>query len=238
MFITVLWHDKDAEGYTDLLPTVWFLEVGPDPNCEHEVRGPHSGRYKARCDVLVSGSRADLDYEPHALFNQKQGMDLGVMRLQFTSTARVDVAQVLWKGKGATTFEPSSTTIGVEHRNERDQLTDVDLLGKEGGLKLVTHLRRERNQKLIDKKKSAVLADHGVLACEVCCFTFADKYGLLGKDYCEVHHLKALGAGTTKQTSLSDLAILCSNCHRMIHRTQPMMSLVQFRNTLLPGSVK
>jgi predicted HNH restriction endonuclease len=31
---------------------------------------------------------------------------------------------------------------------------------------------------------------------------------------------------------LDDLAIVCSNCHRMIHRTRPMMSVEEFRELL------
>jgi 5-methylcytosine-specific restriction protein A len=84
---------------------------------------------------------------------------------------------------------------------------------------------------LVAAKKDAVLAAGGKLACEACTFIFEDKYGELGKNYCEVHHRKPFAVGHIRQTSLSDLAILCSNCHRMIHRTDPMLSVEEFRET-------
>ncbi|WP_423841674.1 HNH endonuclease [Aeromonas veronii] len=58
-------------------------------------------------------------------------------------------------------------------------------------------------------------------------------YGALGEDFCEVHHLKKL-ADAEKQvdTKISDLAVICSNCHRMIHRTNPMKTISQMKELL------
>ncbi|WP_420497540.1 HNH endonuclease [Xenorhabdus griffiniae] len=48
----------------------------------------------------------------------------------------------------------------------------------------------------------------------------------MGENFCEVHHLNPLhkSDGETRN-ELSDLAIVCSNCHRMIHRKEPMISI-------------
>jgi 5-methylcytosine-specific restriction protein A len=35
-------------------------------------------------------------------------------------------------------------------------------------------------------------------------------------------------ADGVRKTPLHDLAILCANCHRMIHRTHPMISVEEF----------
>ena len=53
-----------------------------------------------------------------------------------------------------------------------------------------------------------------------CGFDFGEKYGELGKDYIEVHHVKPLFMGDDEQliNPETDLVCLCSNCHRMIHR--------------------
>ena len=59
----------------------------------------------------------------------------------------------------------------------------------------------------------------GALRCEGCGFDFAATYGELGHGFAECHHvvpLADLRAGS--RTRLSDLVILCANCHRMIHR--------------------
>jgi hypothetical protein len=111
-------------------------------------------------------------------------------------------------------------------------LADIDdhsFLSPEGRQKLVVHKARERNTILVASKKASVLARKGALVCEVCNFDFQKFYGELGDGYGEVHHLKPLSKGGERKTSLSELAILCANCHRMIHRTEPMMSVEQFR---------
>ena len=102
----------------------------------------------------------------------------------------------------------------------------LDLLSNEGRKKLVLHLKAERSAKLIKSKKARVTAEFGKLICEVCDFDFEAVYGKLGSGFCEVHHRKPLGEGK----SLDDLAILCSNCHRMIHHTEPMMAVEVFRD--------
>ncbi len=103
----------------------------------------------------------------------------------------------------------------------------------EGRKKFVTHLRRERKLEIIRAKKEQVLKEVGRLKCEVCGFDFKEKYGKLGEGFSEAHHKMPLSAVEAEtETSLDDLAILCSNCHRMIHKTNPMESVEQFRRQL------
>lgn len=62
--------------------------------------------------------------------------------------------------------------------------------------------------------------EHGY-NCAVCGFNFENKYGEWGKGFAEVHHLipfnqnEKMGRSTNPK---SDLVVLCSNCHSMIHR--------------------
>lgn len=109
-----------------------------------------------------------------------------------------------------------------------EELPDIDLSlsAIEGNSRLATHLIRERSRSLVKKKKESVLNVKGKLACEVCGFDFQEAYGNLGNDFCEVHHLKPISkANGLVETKLEDLAIVCSNCHRVIHRTKPMISI-------------
>lgn len=97
---------------------------------------------------------------------------------------------------------------------------------EEGALSLGEHLLRERNAALVEAKKADVFRATGRLACEACCFDFAVTYGEVGNYYCEVHHTESLGARKgSEKTSLQDLVVLCSNCHSIIHRTEPMWSV-------------
>jgi hypothetical protein len=109
---------------------------------------------------------------------------------------------------------------------------DVDIhtvAATEGRRRLVLHLQRERNQTVVrNKKKQAASLD-----CEVCGFSFRRAYGNVASDYCEVHHLLPLSeVEHATQTRMEDLAILCANCHRVVHLKNPPYTLNQVRSLL------
>lgn len=83
--------------------------------------------------------------------------------------------------------------------------------------KYVSHRKLERASGVSKKVKSV----QGYV-CKVCDFSFQDAYGILGKEYIEAHHLKPLYALKEDEEAFFDLsrdfAVLCANCHRMIHR--------------------
>lgn len=78
------------------------------------------------------------------------------------------------------------------------------------------HRNIERNSSAKKVKKI-----HG-LKCECCGLNFEEQYGEIGKGFIEVHHLiplSSLKLGECRKYDLDkDFAVLCSNCHRMIHR--------------------
>jgi predicted HNH restriction endonuclease len=48
--------------------------------------------------------------------------------------------------------------------------------------------------------------------------SFNEKYGELGRNYIEAHHrIPVAQLKEGEATKISDLAALCSNCHRIIH---------------------
>jgi 5-methylcytosine-specific restriction protein A len=80
------------------------------------------------------------------------------------------------------------------------------------------HFRIERNSSISKKVKEA----KGYI-CEACNFDFRTKYGDLGKNFIEAHHLipiSSLDIGQYQINILKDFAVLCSNCHSMIHRLE------------------
>jgi predicted HNH restriction endonuclease len=106
----------------------------------------------------------------------------------------------------------------------------VSLSGVEGRRVWATHLRRERDPRVIEAKKRQTINETGKLECEVCTFDFEKAYGNIGRSFCETHHIKPLSANVEEtETKLEDLAVLCSNCHRMIHRTRPIKSVTEFK---------
>lgn len=88
------------------------------------------------------------------------------------------------------------------------------------------HKLKERNQLVVIAAKEAFKRKHGKLYCQICNFNFYSSYGEIGQDYIEGHHVLPLSmlAGNSK-TKIKDIALVCSNCHRMLHRRRPWLSL-------------
>lgn len=102
----------------------------------------------------------------------------------------------------------------------------------EGRLLLARHYRRERNAAKVAGKKAKVLREVGRLECEACGFDFAATYGERGEGFIECHHRVPLAESGPTQTRLSDLALVCSNCHRMIHRSSQWLTVDDLRTQI------
>lgn len=90
---------------------------------------------------------------------------------------------------------------------------------KEGKVIFRLHKYFERSSKLIAKKKQLYIKKHDKLECELCGFNFFKTYGEIGDGFIECHHIKPLNQiNKETDTSLNDLILVCSNCHRMLHR--------------------
>ncbi|WP_165960845.1 HNH endonuclease [Actinocrispum wychmicini] len=115
--------------------------------------------------------------------------------------------------------------------DEFDELPrdDIDARAMEGRLLERRHLRRERDPRLRERKIRAVLDRDGRLECEVCSFDFERTYGPRGAGYAECHHVIPLHASGETVTRLRDLAVLCANCHRMIHRGTRWLTVDELR---------
>jgi 5-methylcytosine-specific restriction enzyme A len=108
---------------------------------------------------------------------------------------------------------------------------DSDIETQEGRLLTRTHRYRERDRKIIDKKKSQVLELTGHLKCEGCEFDFQQYYGEHGLGFIECHHVKPISEiRIGEKTKLEDLSLICSNCHRMIHRKKPWLTIIQLKD--------
>lgn len=101
---------------------------------------------------------------------------------------------------------------------------------EEGRVLTRVHRMRERNSMLRAARCGKAIEQTGALACEACGFDFEDAYGERGKAFIECHHVtpvSELRPGT--KTSIDDLALLCSNCHRMVHVRRPWLTVEQLK---------
>lgn len=93
------------------------------------------------------------------------------------------------------------------------------------------HKSYERNSRAAREAKRF----HGYV-CQGCGFDFEAFYGEIGKGYIEAHHLIPLAQllpGEQVQYDIeTDFAVLCSNCHRMVHRQIPPISITELRKAV------
>src|SRR5574337_269314 len=82
-----------------------------------------------------------------------------------------------------------------------------------GKARLVSYFERD------PKLRVAAITIHGT-TCKACGFKFEAAYGAHGKNYIEVHHVVPISTlpKPSAINSKDDLTVLCSNCHRMVHR--------------------
>lgn len=124
-----------------------------------------------------------------------------------------------------------------KHREGRERLYPDELeLGQkyvEGAKKQIRVNAYERDP----RARKACLKHHGY-RCVACGFLFSDRYGSIGEGFIHVHHLRplaALGAGY-KIDPVKDLVPVCPNCHAMLHRKEPAITVEELRATLLANA--
>lgn len=110
-----------------------------------------------------------------------------------------------------------------------ENIVEEIVIYKEGSIKQITVNAYERN----DKARRACLLHHGY-TCHCCGFNFERIYGDLGKNYIHVHHKKALYEIKEEYIldPISDLVPVCANCHAMIHRKNPPLTVDELKMIL------
>jgi 5-methylcytosine-specific restriction enzyme A len=81
--------------------------------------------------------------------------------------------------------------------------------------------------------RRACIAHYGTI-CVVCKFNFGQRFGDLGEGYIHVHHLRDLASIGTKYEvdPIKDLRPICPNCHAMLHREAPAMSIEKLKEVI------
>ena|SRR5579859_350120 len=117
--------------------------------------------------------------------------------------------------------------VGLEPVDE-----DTEEIFKEGGIlvQFRKHIRIERDRTVPKRAKEIRLRSDPLLHCDVCRFSFVEKYGEIGAEFIEAHHKIPLGKIRRERiTKIRDIALVCSNCHRMIHGSNPLLTIEELR---------
>lgn len=105
---------------------------------------------------------------------------------------------------------------------------------QEGRILSHSHLRRERNPRLVERLKDEYYDKHEYLDCSVCEFDYEKRYGSRGHRFMEAHHIKPISQlpPEGEEVSVKDLALICASCHRMVHRKSPWLTLDELKGRL------
>ena len=136
-----------------------------------------------------------------------------------TEIADTSPVEILWS------FDPESISESLIQSPE--QVTKGEY--REGAVREVLVNVYERDR----VARKACVAYYG-LACSVCGLRFEERYGPLGAGFIHVHHVVPLSEiGSKHQVDpIEDLRPVCPNCHAMLHRRRPPLSIEELRAAL------
>lgn len=203
----------EVQRLSNLLNALSIHESRPDAA---RFRNPN-GVYMKLCNFL----RLDPDYAGTGLTAGSRG-DEGVWNDFVHDRDRLARLATAIRENSTETSEPGS-------------LDDSEEGASEGRVLLRQHKSRERNRALVAKKKASALARDQCLRCEVCGFVYTQRYGELGEGFIECHHTVPLSQLRPGQgTRLVDLALVCANCHRMLHKGGEALTVACLKERLRP----
>jgi hypothetical protein len=122
----------------------------------------------------------------------------------------------------------STAALGGQDFPEEFPATDMVIEGAKQTV-VVNRYERDRGARLKCIKKWGI-------KCAVCEFDFEERFGERGSGYMHVHHLKPQSE-IGKQYELdpvNDLRPVCPNCHSMIHRSIPAISIDELKAIIRP----
>jgi hypothetical protein len=135
----------------------------------------------------------------------------------FTTYTSIDISPDFWE-----------SILGLASDGENDVPEHIS----------VTEKRKYRVHKRIERNPAAGAAAkklHG-FTCQACDFDYSSFYGNLGTGFIEAHHLRPISklqlGEAVDYNVATDFAVLCSNCHRMIHRMADPSDLAGLRKLI------
>lgn len=111
-----------------------------------------------------------------------------------------------------------------------DEISTNNVGLMEGALHRVVGSQYERNP----TARLICIKYYGAV-CFVCNFSFESAYGQIGRGFIHVHHLTPISSiGESYQIDpIEDLRPACPNCHAMLHRREPPLTIVELQDLLL-----
>jgi len=166
----------------------------------------------------------------------RPGGPIPILRSELESA---DLASPVWdtQGSGKTIPDPIATSlyslwktrVQVEEFQLPEEIAESDETFPEGATKRVAVNAYERSP----EARRKCLNKWGY-NCTVCHFHFELRYGPLGRGFMHVHHLRPLSSVKSSHdvNPVNDLRPVCPNCHAMLHRQSPPLSIEELQEVV------
>ncbi|NBC82870.1 MAG: hypothetical protein GVY19_05760 [Bacteroidetes bacterium] len=197
----------------------WYVThlVSPiDEIIEKENEGSHP--YTRLMTVIaINTNPYHIDEQKWSLYkcNRGQICDIKTIEQRHSQISNNQKQKFIWS-----LFNDIDTSLFNNIPTIEDERFDIDDYTAQEGRErtiLKLHKFRERDPKIIAKAKAKT---ENRFYCEVCLFNFETQYPNLGSGFIECHHKKPISEGDVRETQVKDLAIVCANCHRMLHNSK------------------
>jgi 5-methylcytosine-specific restriction enzyme A len=199
-------------------------EAAPDKRVVYATFARVLRKESTRVRVAINGAELPADQEelPPGLWTRlevradKLGLDFDLPGL-----AQFDALTLSW-GRSFVGMVVALLPLEEQAVEESPEARGLP----EGALRRVEVNRYERSP----INRQACIADKGD-ACAVCGLQFESVYGRIGDGYIHVHHVtpvSVIGANYVVDP-VNDLVPVCPNCHAMLHRRDPPLTVDELR---------
>jgi 5-methylcytosine-specific restriction protein A len=85
-----------------------------------------------------------------------------------------------------------------------------------------------------DREARKKCLEHYGYKCTICGIKLSDIYGVIADNFIEVHHLKELSSIKREYeiNPIEDMRVLCPNCHAIVHRKTPALSIEEVKKMI------
>ena len=155
----------------------------------------------------------DLNY---SFKNVARGQVCKISNLKYYGkpSTSLGIQELVWKN-----FDVKGAEIlsDVDFISDVLSIYDIEVIEGAEGVRERLHRFKERNPLIIKLAKQKA-KDEFKLFCCICNFDFGKEYPGHGDGFIECHHIHPIATAGIRPTRVEDLAMVCPNCHRMLHR--------------------
>lgn len=214
-----------------------YAQIFNELDYSHDDRSPPDNRRRAQLKIgWQNATLRQISYANETLKSELSWNNLGYrfgLRLGEQTESKIyEVYDFL-----AQSYYQSNTSLpnlGDSTITFPDEVDETTVF-REGAVCKVSVNAYERNP----QARQRCIAHYGT-SCFACGFNFGQAFGELGEGFIHVHHLRPISeiAEEYEIDFINDLRPVCPNCHAMIHRRSPPLSIEEIQALLNYSQVK